>query len=69
MGSSLGGSVVTFILFLNKANSTNVGQNAVLLAIISYILLSVFVVLLIALMFSINKLRNNTNIIERANKQ
>ena len=49
LGIMLGTSITTFILFLNKSDN--------LLAIISYLCLGIFVVLIIVQMYLLNKYR------------
>ena len=50
LGISLGASITMFILFLNKSDH--------FLAIISYLCLGIFTLLVIVLMYLINKYRN-----------
>ncbi len=50
LGLTLGTSITTFILFLNKSDH--------FLAIISYLCLGIFVILVIVLMYLLNKFRN-----------
>ena len=50
LGLTLGTSITMFILFLNKSDH--------LLAILSYLILGIFVVLIIVLMYLINKYKD-----------
>ena len=50
LGITLGTSITMFILFLNKSDH--------LLAILSYLILGIFVVLIIVLMYLINKYKD-----------
>ena len=50
LGITLGTSITMFILFLNKSDH--------LLAILSYLILGIFVVLVIVLMYLINKYKD-----------
>ena len=52
LGLTLGTSITTFILFLNKSDN--------LLAIISYLFLAIFCLLVIVFMYLMNKTKNIT---------
>ena len=57
MGVSLGGSLATFIIFLNSATGTSVGGKLLLLNIMSYVLLLTFAIFLILFMLILNKIK------------
>lgn len=58
MGATLGGSIVTFIIFLTRAPiAGDIPQNVILLSIISYALLAIFALLVVALGFTLAKYR------------
>lgn len=71
MGASLGGSIVSFIIFLNSATGTSVGGRLLLLNIMSYVLLLTFSVFLILYVLIINKtktIRLENRVNEERNK-